>query len=60
MRSQGSSFPAEDDYGNQGGTCGPREVRRFFEGIIRRLEITAFDTTEFVVQGDMVVVIGSE
>jgi hypothetical protein len=35
-------------------------VRRSFEGIIRRLEITAFNTTEFGAQGDTVVVIGSE
>jgi ketosteroid isomerase-like protein len=39
---------------------GHASVRRFFEGIIRRLEITAFDTTEFVVQDDTVVVFGSE
>ena len=39
---------------------GHTSVRRFFEGIINRLEITTFDTTEFVVQGDTVVVFGSE
>ena len=39
---------------------GHASVRRFFEGILRRLEITAFDTTEFVVQGDTIVVFGSE
>ena len=39
---------------------GHASVRRFFEGILTRLEITAFDTTEFVVQNDTVVVFGSE
>lgn len=39
---------------------GHASIRRFFEGITRRLEITAFDTTEFVVDGDTVVVLGSE
>lgn len=39
---------------------GHASIRRFFEGIIRRLEMTAFDTTEFVVQGDTVVAFGSE
>ena len=33
---------------------GHTSVRRFFEGIVDRLEITTFDTTEFVVQGDTV------
>ena len=35
-------------------------MRRFFERIITRLEITAFDTAELVVQGDTVVVFGGE
>ena len=39
---------------------GHASIRRFFKGIIKRLEITAFDTTEFVVQGDTIVVFGSE
>lgn len=39
---------------------GHARVRRFFEGILRRLEVTAFDTTEFVVQDDTIVVFGSE
>lgn len=39
---------------------GPAEVRRFFERILERLEMTAFDTDEFVVQGDTVVVFGRE
>lgn len=39
---------------------GRADVRRFFEGILRRLEINVFDTREFVVQGDTVIVFGSE
>ena len=39
---------------------GHANVRRFFEGIIRRLDITAFDATEFVVQGNTIVVFGGE
>jgi ketosteroid isomerase-like protein len=39
---------------------GHANVRRFFEAIIRRLELKAFETIEFVVQGDTVVVFGSE
>ena len=39
---------------------GRANVRRFFERIIRRLEMSAFDTTELVVQGDTVVVFGGE
>jgi ketosteroid isomerase-like protein len=39
---------------------GHASVRRFFEGIIRRLDITTFDTSEFVVQGAIVVVVGGE
>ena len=39
---------------------GRANVRRFFERIFRRLEISAFDTTEFVVQGNTVVVFGGE
>ena len=39
---------------------GRASVRKFFEGIIERLEITAFNTDEFIVEGDAVVVFGSE
>lgn len=39
---------------------GRDDVRRFFEGIARRLEITGFNTTEFVAQGDTVVIFGNE
>lgn len=39
---------------------GRAEVRRFFEGIHRRLEMEAFDTDEFVVQGSTVVIFGGE
>jgi len=39
---------------------GQAEVRRFFQRILDRLEMTAFNTDEFVVQGDTVVVLGSE
>jgi ketosteroid isomerase-like protein len=39
---------------------GRAEVRKFFEGILKRLEITAFNTEEFIVQGDTVVIFGNE
>ena len=39
---------------------GRPQVRRFFERILERLEITAFNTDQFVVEGDTVVVFGSE
>lgn len=39
---------------------GRDEVRKFFEGIVSRLEITAFNTDEFVAQGDTVVIFGNE
>jgi uncharacterized protein len=39
---------------------GRPQVRRFFERILDRLEITAFNTDQFVVQGDTVVIVGSE
>ena len=39
---------------------GRAQVRRFFERILERLEITAFTTAEFVTQGDTVVIFGSE
>lgn len=39
---------------------GHEKVRKFFEGILTRLDMTAFNTDEFIVQGDTVVVFGSE
>ena len=39
---------------------GLAQVRRFFERILERLEITAFNTDQFVVEGDTVVIFGSE
>jgi ketosteroid isomerase-like protein len=40
--------------------AGRPQVRRFFERILERLEIAAFNTDEFVVEGDTVVIFGSE
>jgi len=40
--------------------AGRPQVRRFFEGILERLEITAFNTDEFVSESDTVVIFGSE
>jgi len=39
---------------------GKERVRKFFEGILARLEMTEFNTDEFIVQGETVVVFGSE
>ena len=39
---------------------GKAGVRRFFEGILRRLEMSAFQANEFVVEGDTVVAFGGE
>jgi ketosteroid isomerase-like protein len=39
---------------------GHAKVRTFFEGILNRLDITAFNTDEWVEQGDTVVIFGSE
>jgi ketosteroid isomerase-like protein len=39
---------------------GHANVRRFFEGILKRLDMTAFDAIEFVVQDNTVVVFGGE
>jgi ketosteroid isomerase-like protein len=39
---------------------GRAQVRTFFERILERLEITAFKTDQFVVEGDTVVIFGSE
>ena len=35
-------------------------MRRFFDRILERLEITAFNTDQFVVEGQTVVIFGSE
>jgi len=39
---------------------GKASVRLFYDEIINRLETTAFDTREFIVQGQTVVVFGTE
>lgn len=39
---------------------GKASVRKFFETILERLDITEFNTDEFIVEGDTVVVFGSE
>jgi uncharacterized protein len=39
---------------------GHAQVRRFFERILERLEIAEFNTNQFVVEGDTVVIFGSE
>ena len=39
---------------------GHERARRFFDGILRRLEVSRFEPVEFVVQGETVVVFGSE
>jgi ketosteroid isomerase-like protein len=39
---------------------GRAKVRRFFERILERLDITAFNTDQFVVEGETVVIFGSE
>jgi ketosteroid isomerase-like protein len=39
---------------------GKARVREFFEGVLARLEMTEFNTDEFIVQGEAVVVFGSE
>lgn len=39
---------------------GRAAVRRFFERIIQRIDVASFDADEFVVQGDTVVIFGSE
>ena len=39
---------------------GRAKVRNFFERILARLDMTAFDPDEFVAAGDTVVVFGSE
>ena len=38
---------------------GRAKVRRFFERILERLDITSFDTDQFVTEGDTVVIFGS-
>lgn len=44
----------------KGDLVGQAGVRRFFEGIVSRLEIATFEANEFVVEGDTVVVFGWE
>jgi ketosteroid isomerase-like protein len=39
---------------------GHAAVRKFFERILDRLEMTAFDSDQFVVEGEVVVIFGSE
>jgi ketosteroid isomerase-like protein len=39
---------------------GRANVRRFFDRILERLEMTAFNREEYVAQGDVVVIFGSE
>ena len=39
---------------------GRDEVGRFFEGIVARVEVTAFEPREWVAEGDTVVIFGSE
>ncbi len=39
---------------------GKAGVRRFFDGILRRLEMTTFEADEFILEGDTVVVFGGE
>lgn len=39
---------------------GHAAVRKFFAGILERLEMTEFNTDEFVAEGDTVVIFGSE
>ncbi len=45
---------------SKGEIIGPDGVRRFFEGIYKRLEVTEFNTDEFIEQEDTVVIFGSE
>lgn len=35
-------------------------VRKFFEGVLKRLDMSAFNMDEFIVEGDTVVIFGSE
>lgn len=44
----------------KGELVGKAGVRRFFEGIFRRLSVTTFEANEFVLGGDTVVVFGEE
>lgn len=39
---------------------GHERVRRFFEGILQRLEMTSFNPEEFIAQGNTVVIFGNE
>jgi ketosteroid isomerase-like protein len=40
--------------------AGTAAVRRFFERILERLEISEFNTDEFIAEGDTVVIFGGE
>lgn len=44
----------------QAAFAGRPRIRSFFERIIRRLEVMEFTTSEFIVEGNTVVVFGSE
>lgn len=44
----------------RGEFSGREKVRRFFERILERLDMTEFNTDEFVVDGETVVIFGSE
>ena len=39
---------------------GKDAVRKFFEGILKRLDMSAFNTDEYIVEGETVVIFGSE
>jgi len=45
---------------NRAEFTGRPQVRRFFERILEHLEITTFNTDQFVVEGDTVAIFGSE
>lgn len=44
----------------KGEFVGRDEVRRFFEGIVRRVDMKAFNPDEFIQEGDTVVIFGNE
>ena len=39
---------------------GTDAVRKFFEGILERLDMSAFNTDEYIVEGETVVIFGNE
>ena len=45
---------------SKGELIGHARVRRFFERILERLDMTAFNMDQWIVQGDTVVIFGSE